>query len=264
VDAYRLSMFLYKERDSKGGKFHAGPLWDCDLSFGNAYYHEAWKTEGWNLDALKASPEGSGVPYWWMKLRNDPVFLSRLRERWNEFRSDALNTDSLVAFIDSMADTLDQAQQRNFKRYPIMGSYVWPNQFIGQSFDEEIEFLKEWLQNRIAWLDDEFNGSHSDAAEKSAPGLPAGFAMDRNYPNPFNSRTVIGVRFGSGMEAGVRIFDMRGRLVRTLLDGYQAPGARDLVWDGRDESGRALPSGVYTARLNTAAGSVTRKIAFLQ
>ena len=264
VDAYRLSMFLYKDRDSKGGKFHAGPLWDCDLAFGNAYYHEAWKTEGWNLDALVASFEGSGVPYWWMKLRRDPTFLSRLRERWNEFKKDALNPDSLVAFIDATADTLGEAQERNFRLYPILGSYIWPNSFWPPTFDEEVEFLKEWLQNRIAWLDGEFSGIHSDVSDRAVFGIPGTCRLEQNYPNPFNSRTVIGVELESGSDVRVSLFDLRGRRVRTLFDGFQRAGRCLLVWDGRDESGRIVPSGVYTLRLETAALSVTRKIAFVQ
>jgi hypothetical protein len=264
VDAYRLSMFLYKDRDSKDGKFHAGPIWDCDLAFGNAYYNDAWKIEGWNLDGLVASPEGSGVPYWWMKLRKDPTFLSRLRERWDEFRKDALNVDSLVAIIDATADTLDEAQERNFKLYPILGSYVWPNIFWPPTFDEEVEFLKEWLQNRVAWLDGEFNGIPSDVSEKSKIAIPGACRLEQNYPNPFNSRTVIGMELKSGSEVRVTLVDMRGRRVKTLLDGFQPAGRQTLIWDGRDESGRTVPSGVYTLRLEAGAETDTRKIAFLQ
>jgi hypothetical protein len=264
VDAYRLSMYLYKNRDSKDGKFHAGPVWDCDLAFGNAYYHEAWKTEGWNLDALVASSEGSGVPYWWMKLRRDPTFLSRLRERWIEFRKDALNADSLVAFIGATADTLEEAQERNFRLYPILGTYVWPNQFIQQTFAEEVEFLKEWLQNRIAWLDGEFNGTSAAASEKTEPGIPVNCRLDPNYPNPFNSSTVIGIQLKSGDQVRVEVFDLRGRRVKILLDGFQQAGRRTLTWDGRDDSGRTVPSGVYTLRLDAGTETASRKLLFLQ
>jgi hypothetical protein len=264
VDAYRLSMFLYKDRDSKDGKFHAGPIWDCDLAFGNAFYHEAYKTEGWNLDALVASYEGSGVPYWWMKLRADPTFLTRLRERWNGFKKDALNADSLVAFIDATADALGEAQERNFKLYPILGTYVWPNNFWPATFNEEVEFLKEWLQNRIAWLDGEFNGTSAVVSEKPETGIPGSCRLEPNYPNPFNSTTVIGMHLISGAEVKAEVYDLRGRRVKILLDGFQRAGRRTMTWDGRDDSGRPVPSGVYTVRLDAGTETAVRKILFLQ
>jgi hypothetical protein len=89
-----------------------------------------------------------------VKLRNDAGFLARARERWLEFRNDALNTDSLAAFIDATVDTLDEAQARNYRLYPILESQVWPNYYVWPTFEEEVEFLKEWVQNRIAWIDE--------------------------------------------------------------------------------------------------------------
>jgi hypothetical protein len=83
-------------------------------------------------------------------------------------------------------------------------------------------------------------------------------------PNPARRGTPCEVRFGlaeSG-RASLRIFDVGGRLVRTLMDANVAAGAGRLVWDGRGEMGRALPAGVYLLRLD-AGRAVERRAAVL-
>jgi flagellar hook assembly protein FlgD len=68
----------------------------------------------------------------------------------------------------------------------------------------------------------------------------------------------------SSTTASVGIYDLRGRLVTTLLDGFQQAGRRTLVWNGRNESGRTVPSGVYMIRLEAGTETHTRKLLFLQ
>lgn len=74
-----------------------------------------------------------------------------------------------------------------------------------------------------------------------------------NYPNPFNPLTRIPYELGADAgQVAVRleVLDVRGRLIRTLVDEHQAGGQRlEAVWDGTDNSGRKLPSGTYVARL---------------
>jgi hypothetical protein len=92
------------------------------------------------------------------------------------------------------------------------------------------------------------------------PALPLRFELERNRPNPFNPRTSL--RFSLPRAATVRleVFDVRGRLVRTLLTGRQPSGVHTVVWDGRDEHGGDAASGVYVARLESSLGLVTRKM----
>lgn len=76
------------------------------------------------------------------------------------------------------------------------------------------------------------------------PGLPV-LSYDGSTPNPFNAHVEICYSLGVESLAHVRLFDARGRLVRTLFDGMQTIGSHAVTWDGRDECGRGLPSGVY-------------------
>ncbi|MEN8254846.1 MAG: right-handed parallel beta-helix repeat-containing protein, partial [Verrucomicrobiota bacterium] len=84
------------------------------------------------------------------------------------------------------------------------------------------------------------------------------------YPNPFNPRTTI--RYTASVEGPVEIavYDLAGRLIRTLVDGEEHSGRRSAVWDGRDEDGRAVAGGIYLCRLNSADGIFSRKLVLLR
>ena len=56
-------------------------------------------------------------------------------------------------FIDNTALVLNDAQQRNFQKWNILGTYVWPNYYVGNSYGEEIQFLKTWISGRLSWMD---------------------------------------------------------------------------------------------------------------
>ncbi len=156
VDSYRLSTFMYKDRDSEGGQLTMGPLWDFNLAFGNADYYEGWQNSGWQLN-VSISGDYWQNPFWWKKFLADPVFMNRAARRWHELRQNILSTGTLLTFIDSCVVELQEAQARNYLRWPILGTYVWPNWYIGQTYQDEINFLKTWLQNRINWMNQALN-----------------------------------------------------------------------------------------------------------
>jgi hypothetical protein len=70
-----------------------------------------------------------------------------------------------------------------------------------------------------------------------------------NWPNPFNPSTRIAFSLDRAMAARVDVLDPRGRLLRQLHDGPLGPGGHELSWDGRDDAGHPLASGVYLVRL---------------
>jgi hypothetical protein len=150
VDAYFLSTFLHRTGD---GRLKLGPVWDLDLSTGNASYGGVWKAEGWML--FPDDPRrGSAVPFWWDRLFEDPAFRSRLRDRYRTLRKDVLSEPELFRLIDETAQTLDAAQKRNFQRWPTLGKYVWPNpRPFARTYPELIQNLKKWFHHRIAWMD---------------------------------------------------------------------------------------------------------------
>jgi hypothetical protein len=100
-------------------------------------------------------------------------------------------------------------------------------------------------------------GEIRGAAAPVAPGGPS-FAVFQNYPNPFNPRTTIEYTVPAAGEVRLTVFDPSGSLVRTLVDGARPAGPQWTDWDGRDQTGVPVGSGVYFYRLE-AAGQVTTK-----
>ena len=85
--------------------------------------------------------------------------------------------------------------------------------------------------------------------------LPIVMTLEQNHPNPFNPRTTIRLDLPAAGTVRLAVYDIAGRLVRVLVEGEIPAGSHEAVWDGRDASGRSVPSGSYLARL-VAGGKV--------
>jgi hypothetical protein len=117
----------------------------------------------------------------------------------------------------------------------------------------------------------DFVGNESDPASAGTPTavtepvIPQAFALHQNVPNPFNPTTVI--RYGVpewGGDVTLRIYDVSGRLVRTLVDGTEGPGVKTVTWDGRNDRGQTVSSGVYFYRMTAPGFEMTQKMVLLQ
>ena len=96
--------------------------------------------------------------------------------------------------------------------------------------------------------------------------LPKAFALGQNSPNPFNPSTTIQYQVpeGAGVSFTLNVYDIRGRLLKTLDSGVKAPGFYRVQWDGTDNSGRHLSSGVYFYRFSSKDYTSTRKMVLLK
>lgn len=103
-----------------------------------------------------------------------------------------------------------------------------------------------------------------DVASATLPEPPTTLALAPNRPNPFNPTTRIAFEIPAAARTRLEMFDVRGRLVRELLDARLGPGRHEIVWDGRDAAGRALGSGVYYARLTSGDAIRTRSMILLK
>ena len=157
VDGFRYSSFLTKDR---GGKIKTEPPWDWNRSFGNANYYGGGEPQGWYWHNLRPNEIS-----WYLRLREDPEFVKRCRARWLELRKDVFDPKNIKARIDEMAARLQEAQQRNFRRWPILGEQITCNYYVGESFEDEVRWLKQWIQARIAWIDKQVG--RSAAAEEN-------------------------------------------------------------------------------------------------
>lgn len=154
VDGYRLSTFLYKDKDSKDSKIYIGPLWDFNLAFGNADYNDGGLTSGWEWDFNDKYPDDYWMnPFWWKRFLRDPEYVLQFQNRWTELRAGLFSNEKIMYYIDSVVTVLEEPQKRNFTKWPILNQYVWPNNYVGNSYPNEIKYLKDWITNRLAWLD---------------------------------------------------------------------------------------------------------------
>ncbi len=157
VDGYRISTFMNKD---KGGKLNMGPIWDFNIAFGNANYCEGELTSGWAMDFNKICPQdGMHVPFWWNRLLEDPDYVLALKQRWSLLRSNQFSNEFIITIIDDLKLELEKsdASTRNFGKWLILGKYIWPNNFIGNKYSEEIDYLKQWIEKRLSWMDNEID-----------------------------------------------------------------------------------------------------------
>jgi hypothetical protein len=211
VDGYRLSTYLYKDKDSKGGKLTMGPFWDFDLAFGNADYYQAFQTTGWMLHTVSSS-DGFQAPFWWDRLREDPNYNISLKTRWEFLRNSTFSIEYIETIIDSFATYLNEAQNRNFIQYPILGTYVWPNYFIGASYESEIQYMKDWIQARIVWIDGQMDAINV-LEEESPPINPLEISV---YPNPFTDQIDFEMYLLKDSNLCISIFDAIGKELKYL------------------------------------------------
>ncbi|HET9802569.1 MAG TPA: CotH kinase family protein, partial [Candidatus Acidoferrum sp.] len=160
VDGFRFSVFFSKDR---GGKIKAEPIWDWNLSFGNANGKQGWLPEYWlwpQLDDKELS--------WYRRLFEDPDFGQRYVDRWSELRTNVFSTPRILARIDEIAATLQEAQKRNFEKWPILGRSINPNYFVGSSYEDEVNWMKKFIATRLEWIEKQF--PPAPALSLSGPG----------------------------------------------------------------------------------------------
>ncbi len=104
----------------------------------------------------------------------------------------------------------------------------------------------------VEWEEDDFSR------------LPREFALRQNYPNPFNPTTVIEYALPKTSEVKIRIYNILGQKVRNLVDGLQEPGYKMIYWDGKDDGGNELSSGVYFYRIEAGNFVKCRKMTVLK
>lgn len=151
-DAYRLSTFMHKNR---GEKLKMGPIWDFNLAFGN---DGRSRTDTWIYRYNEFFPDDLWlVHFWWTKLLDDPQFRSRVKARWQALRANQISTSAIHTQIDTWVDYLESngALDRNFETWPVIGVALPFNSFVGDSYEEEISYIKNWVAVRVSWMDGE-------------------------------------------------------------------------------------------------------------
>ncbi len=257
VDGYRSSSFMHKDKNSGAwnGKMVAGPMWDFNLSYGNADYCDANLTTGWQYNFDNICDFTSAIPFWWEKLLQSSSYKNGLKCRWEELRLGALHTDSINYFIDSMATYLQDARIRNFQKWPIIGVYVNWNGFVGMTYQEDLDYLKTYIEQRSVWIDNNLPGI-CDLSIKENAFIPQ---YHKVWPNPMSEDGYIGFTLFNEGDVNFELLDLTGRTVYTNNFGFKPKGEHahslplSFLSDGNyiyilKQSGTQIASGKITVK----------------
>jgi hypothetical protein len=110
----------------------------------------------------------------------------------------------------------------------------------------------------------EFSECYNTTQAVGASEPPAIFALHANVPNPFNPTTTISYEVGTPGRVDIVVFDTRGQRVRTLVSENRRVGSGSVLWDGRDESGKSVASGIYFYKMTAQGFESTQKMVLLK
>jgi len=141
VDGYRLSTWLVKDKNEK---LKMGPIWDFDLGFGNVNY------------AAPEFPTGFWVQEnaWIHRMLEDPSFALKVKMRFSYFKN---KKEALFEMMDEQSLYIYHSQWINNSIWNVLGQWVWPNAQVFNSYEEEVLYLKDWIELRLDWLEPEIN-----------------------------------------------------------------------------------------------------------
>ena len=196
TDAYICSFYMFKDKDSKGGKLQLGAPWDFNLAFGAYQRVGGEKADGWRIPQ-SANDGGFAfgmnewfVAKWIQNIWSNNTFQQKYKARWAELRSGVWHTKNIDHFIDSLKTVLKNAANRNFERWPNLGQSSgtcdadpmesgnnnggnnngwnmggWSmgcmgmkmNYYNEPTWDAEIEHLRKYVKQRFAWIDQQLS-----------------------------------------------------------------------------------------------------------
>ena len=160
VDAYRLSGFLYKPRN---GKITFGPLWDFDRTLGSTDGRDAaprrWRSAVPDYGTDFFNPDPIYPNSWYGRMSRDIDFWQKWVDRYQELRASQFSLTNLYSLVDSLTRQLREAQPRDTAKWGVAPR--------GGSYQAEINLMKQWLSNRVDFMDTNF-------VARPAPDRPAG------------------------------------------------------------------------------------------
>ena len=149
------SVFMYKQRDDD--IVYTGPVWDFDLAFDNDNRTYPVNSKSDFIYRSGGSSAGNMRTFVDRIVINDSQAKAMLVELWDEARQNGLNKESLTLYVDSLEAELQQSQELNFKRWPIMLDWVHQNPHIWGSYEQEVQNVRRFISQRVEWMDKRLN-----------------------------------------------------------------------------------------------------------
>ena len=187
IDTY-WSTYQYKKRGED--KIYTGPIWDFDIAFDNVggHYPVCNKTDFVCFDG--GSHAGNMRSFAHRILKEDEHSMNEIYQIWSKARKNGITKEALCQWIDEQANLIDQSQRLNFIRWDILNSIEHGNPVARGSFLNEVNYLKQYITDRIAWMDNKLGYHTTDSSgNQLLTGTPIGSpAVD--YSNGSVSTTV--------------------------------------------------------------------------
>ena len=186
-----------------------------------------------------------GRVYWWERLLEDSWFENEVYCRWDKFRKDKISSANIELMIDTTVAYLGAAVDRNYDLYPILGTYVWPNSYYPDTYEEEIAFLKSWTMERLDWMDSQWANRCVRTANAEVIAHPN--RTLKVHPNPSDfSNLSFELYTESGMdELFIEVMDMNGVLIEKISEKAIPGGMSKYTMSDRSN----LPTGIYVYKV---------------
>ena len=253
IDAYRKSFYIYKQKITAGGKLIMAPVWDYDLSYGNVDFCEGQNYTGWQYNFNYICGNDYWLnPFWFERMTQDASFNDLVKCRYNELRLNALKNERIGNWIDSTAQYLNESQDWNFTVWPIIGTYVWPNYYIGQSYQEEVDTLKWWIGNRGTFMQNNLPGNAASCNLVGNMDIQKIEAVTV-FPNPFKENFNCTVYTENKTAILITLSDMLGRVVYT--EQINSSVGNNLIPINIE-----LPKGIYLLKIDAGKRQWKQKL----
>ncbi|MCF0057659.1 CotH kinase family protein [Dyadobacter sp. CY356] len=161
-DNWRASTFFYKKRNDEGGLLNMGAPWDFDKSMGNqqwCYELSVLPTDSWAWKFNSYCPDRPPLTVSWPeKILNDCYFVQKLVTRYKQLRLTVWSDANVQSFVEAQSDVLKSknAINRNFTKWQTLETGIMYNEhysLAGNTPQKEVDYLKTWLQQHLAWMD---------------------------------------------------------------------------------------------------------------
>lgn len=201
------STYLYKKRNDD--KFYVGPVWDFDIAYENDdRTYPINSNPDWIYAMAGKSSEAKGMRDFVNQILKEPTFTSQLKSTYAHYRSNGtITVDALLDVVDYYAELMDESQKLNFVRWNIMNTRVHQNPVAWGSYAAEVENVRRYIRERIAWVDNklEYVATQADDIKGSDP-LPGILIYSNNG--------TIEIR-GITEKTQLQVFDLMGRILTT-------------------------------------------------
>lgn len=211
------SVYMYKQRGED--KLYVGPVWDFDIAFENdnrtypINNHTQWVYQYGSVEGYMRTLTTNII--------NDKTTKAQLIDIWDEARHNGIDEESLLAFIDNMSEQLQESQKLNFTRWPILNQYVHQNPRIYGSYQGEVNNVKNYLKERITWIDNKLGYTFVPREPEPDPNINTDgiSAHHVNWKAPYNVYSMSGQCVGNDLNvlsSGVYVV-RQGKTARKII-----------------------------------------------